>query len=253
MALLAACSSGDKEVASDGNLIDYKIHSVLPHDTESFTQGFVVHEGKLYESTGEEGHSWLGLLNIKTGKPERKVDLDETYFGEGITILNSKVYQLTWKNKKGFVYSLKDFEKLSEFTYTTEGWGLTHDGNQLIMSDGSSKLHYLDTTTLQVTKSILVTFENRPVKLLNELEYVNGYIFANVWQTNTIVKIDPANGQVVGFLDLSALANEAKIKNPRVDVLNGIAWYEPTKSLLVTGKYWPNIYALKLEDNQDAL
>ncbi|MEQ9376965.1 MAG: glutaminyl-peptide cyclotransferase [Imperialibacter sp.] len=246
--LAAACTSTDKKEEATSDIIDFKIHSQLPHDTGSFTEGFVVHNGKLYESTGEEGHSWFGVLNIKTGKPEKKVDLAEEYFGEGITILNNKVYQLTWKNKQGFVYDLNTFEKVNEFTYETEGWGLTHDGKDLIMSDGKSSLFYLDSASLKVIKTLPVTYQGQPVTMINELEYVNGYIFANIWQTNSIVKIDPADGEVIGVLDLSALAEQARIKNPEVDVLNGIAWYEGTKSLLVTGKYWPTIYALKLEE-----
>jgi glutaminyl-peptide cyclotransferase len=246
--LAAACTSTEKKEEATSDRIGFKIHSQLPHDTGSFTEGFVVHNGKLYESTGEEGHSWFGVLNIKTGKPEKKVDLAEEYFGEGITILNNKVYQLTWKNQQGFVYDLNTFEKVGEFTYETEGWGLTHDGKNLIMSDGKSSLFYLDTTSLKVTKTLPVTYQGQPVTMINELEYVNGYIFANIWQTNSIVKIDPADGKVAGVLDLSALAEQAKLKNPQLDVLNGIAWYEGTKSLLVTGKYWPTIYALKLEE-----
>ncbi len=220
----------------------------MPHDTASFTEGLLVHNGKLYESTGEKGRSWFGRINIKTGKPEQRVDLDEKYFGEGITILNNKVYQLTYKSKIGFVYSLDRLEKIREFSYETEGWGLTNDGNSLIMSDGSSRLYYLDTTSLQVTKTLEVTYNSSPVKMLNELEYIDGNIFANVWQTNTIVKIEPGSGKVTGLLDLSLLAREAERKNPQADVLNGIAWYEPTKSMLVTGKYWPEIYALKLSE-----
>lgn len=248
---LASCTSDNKESSTQTqHNISYKVHSILPHDTESFTQGFVVHNGKLYESTGEEGHSWFGLLNIKTGRPEKKVNLPDEYFGEGITILNNKVYQLTWKNKTGFVYSLSTFEKLREFSYDTEGWGLTHDGTHLIMSDGSNRLFYLDSATLEVAKTLKITYDNEPVNQLNELEFVNGFIYANIWQTNTIVKIDPTSSQVVGLLDLSALAEQARINNPRVDVLNGIAWYEGTRSLLVTGKYWPNIYALKLDEPQ---
>lgn len=246
---IAACSSGDSEKAVENRLIAYKVRSTFPHDQASFTQGFVVYQGKLYESTGENGQSWFGVLNIKTGKPERSVALDSEYFGEGITILNNKVYQLTWKSKKGFIYAVDDFEKLGEFTYSTQGWGLTNDGTHLIMSDGTDKIYYLDTTSFAVTKTISVTFDAKPVNMLNELEYVNGSIYVNIWQTNTIAKIDPGTGEIRGFLDLTALEAQAKIKNPNLDVLNGIAWYEPTQSLLVTGKYWPYIYALKLEEN----
>ncbi len=246
----AACSSDDRDKAAENRLIAFKVHSTFPHDEASFTQGFVVHQGKLFESTGENGHSWFGVLNIKTGKPEKSVALDSEYFGEGITILNDKVYQLTWKSQKGFIYAINDFEKLGEFTYSTQGWGLTNDGTHLIMSDGTDKIYYLDTTSFAVTKTIRVTFDSKPVNMLNELEYVNGSIYANIWQTNTIAKIDPGTGEMSGFMDLTALEAQAKIKNPDIDVLNGIAWYEPTKSLLVTGKYWPYIYALKLETGQ---
>ncbi len=246
--LLVGCTTKPQEETTSSDRLNFKVHSVFPHDTGSFTEGFVVHNGKLYESTGEEGHSWFGLLNIKTGKPEKKVDLAAVYFGEGITILNGKVYQLTWKNQQGFIYDLNTFEKVGDFSYKTEGWGLTHNGKDLIMSDGKSSLFYLDSATLEVTRTLPVTYQGQPVNMINELEYVNGFIFANIWQTNSIVKIDAKDGKVVGLLDLTSLAEQAKIENPNVDVLNGIAWYEGTKSLLVTGKYWPAIYALKLEE-----
>lgn len=242
-----ACTSEKEHSEDEPEKIDYKVHSILPHDTASFTEGLLVHDGKLYESTGEYGKSWLGRINIKTGRPEKKVQLDEEFFGEGITILNNKIYQLTYKSGKGFVYDLHSLEKIDEFSYEGEGWGLTHDGRQLIMSNGSSRLYYLDTASLKITKTLEVTFQAKPLKQLNELEYVNGFIFANVWQTNTIVKIDQESGKVTGALNLAQLAQRAQQLNPQVDVLNGIAWYEPTKSLLVTGKYWPEIYALKLE------
>lgn len=236
---------GDKENKGTSPQITYQLKTTWPHDTEAFTQGLLIHEGKLFESTGQNA-SWIGLVNINTGKPDKKVILDNKYFGEGITILNNKIYQLTWRNKTGFVYDARSFEKLKEFTYEGEGWGITHDGKNLIMSDGSSRLFFMDTTSLSRIRSIDVTDQNGPVKKLNELEYVDGFVFANVWETNRIVKIDPATGQVVGALDLTLLAENARLRNPKADVLNGIAYHAGTKLLVVTGKNWPSYYVLQL-------
>jgi glutamine cyclotransferase len=248
-AWITSCSPVKEQKATVDTLqINYVIRSVWPHDTEAFTQGLLIHNGELYESTGQNGTSWIGIVNINSGIADKKVILDNRYFGEGISILNNKIYQLTYTTKVGFVYSLKDFKKLREWTYDSEGWGLTHDNNNLIMSDGSNKLHYLDTTTLKIVKSVVVTDEQGPVDNLNELEYIEGFIFANVWQTNKIVKIDPATGKVVGRIDLTALANDARKASPKVDVLNGIAWHPDTRSFLVTGKHWPHVYILKIDE-----
>jgi len=184
---------------------------------------------------------------VSTGKLDKKVILDQRYFGEGIDILNNKVYQLTYQEHTGFVYNLKDFKKIKEWTYKSEGWGLTNDGTNIIMSDGTNQLHFLDTASLEIKKSVSVTDEQGPVKNLNELEFIDGYVYANVWQTNLIVKINPATGKVVGRLDLTQLYNDARNANPRMDVLNGIAWHPGTQSLLVTGKHWPHIYILKID------
>jgi len=237
-----------KETISNPELIDYSLVNSFPHDKNAFIQGFVIHKGQLYESTGQDS-SWIGIVDIKTGIANKKILLDKEYFGEGITILNNKIYQLTWENKKGFVYDLNSFEKLSEFSYNTQGWGLTHDQSNLIMSDGSSKLYLLDTLTLKPTKTLDVTYDGKPVNGLNELEFINGYIYANIWQTNLIAKIDSKTGETRGFLDLTKLVQQAKLINPAADVLNGLAWHEGTKSLLVTGKYWPFIYVLKLKES----
>jgi len=244
---LISCNPTKKDEIKNPNLIDYTLQRSFPHDKNTFIQGLVIHNGQLYESTGQE-NSWIGIVDIATGIPDKKVVLDKQYFGEGITILNNKIYQLTWEHRKGFVYDLTTFEKIKEFEYASEGWGITHDNSQLIMSDGTSKLYFLDTVNLTVTKTMEVVYENKPLNALNELEYVNGYIYANVWQTNYIAKISPSTGEAVGFLDLSPLAKQAELLNSRSDVLNGIAWHEGTKSLLVTGKYWPFIYVLKLKE-----
>ncbi|MEZ4972210.1 MAG: glutaminyl-peptide cyclotransferase [Cyclobacteriaceae bacterium] len=245
--LLIRCGS-DKTGSDIKNpkLIDYKVVNSFPHDRESFIQGFVVHRGVLYESTGQD-NSWVGIVDIKTGKADKKVTLDKQYFGEGITILNNKVYQLTWENKKGFVYDLESFEQIGDFTYNSEGWGITHNNQNLVMSDGTSTLHFLDTVTLKIVKNIEVTYEGKPVNALNELEFIDGFIFANVWRTSLIAKIDINTGNIVGFLDLNPLVKQAIQLNPNADVLNGIAWHEGTESMLVTGKLWPYIYVLKLQ------
>jgi len=235
----------DSPLKRDPLLLNYKVKTEWAHSTDAFIQGLVIHEGKLFESTGQK-QSWLGIVDIKTGTPDKKVVLDDVYFGEGITILNNKIYQLTWQSKVGFVYDLKSFKKLKEFTYNSEGWGITHDSVNLIMSDGTDKLTFLDTVTLKPVRTLAVTDEQGRVKMLNELEYVEGYIMANIWNTNMIVKINPADGKVVGRLDLSDLNRDAKMRNPNADVLNGIAYHPTTKLLLVTGKLWPRIYVLQL-------
>jgi glutamine cyclotransferase len=249
--IVSACSS-DKEKKESSTVaqtprIAYKVQRSFPHDTKSFTQGFTIHNGKLYESTGQN-NSWIGIVNISTGEADKKVTLPNQYFGEGITILNNKIYQLTWQSKIGFVYNLNTFEKIKDFSYSTEGWGITHNNEHLIMSDGSDKLYFLDTVNLSVVKSLPVTYEGKVLNQLNELEYIDGFVFANVWQSNSIVKIDLSNGKVVGVMDLSDLVSQARMVNPSMDVLNGIAWHAGTKSLLVTGKYWPFIYSLKFNE-----
>lgn len=243
----SACTPKKEQKVSNVPVIGFTVQRTLPHDTKSFTQGLAIHEGQLYESTGQQD-SWIGVVDVKTGVADRKVVLDKKYFGEGVVILNDKVYQLTWQNKVGFVYSVITFEKLREFTVAGEGWGLTTDGSQLIMSDGTEKLTFLDTATLNVTRSITVTQDGNPVVALNELEYADGFVYANIWTTNVIVRIDPKSGEVKGIMDLSALAQQAQVTNPQAEVLNGIAWHPKTRTMLVTGKFWPFIFILKLKD-----
>jgi glutamine cyclotransferase len=247
--LLTGCGKEKekKPVAEKDTLqMAYTIRTEWVHDKNAFTQGLEIHDGKLYESTGQN-QSWIGIVDINTGKPDKKVILDDAYFGEGITIINNKIYQLTWQNKVGFIYDLKTFKKIGEFTYPTEGWGITHDSTHLIMSDGSEKLTFLDTVSLKPVRTVTVRDEHGPVKKLNELEYVNGFVFANIWETSTIVKIDPQTGKVVGRLDLSALTRDAKMRNPHSDVLNGIAYHPGTHLFLITGKLWPMIYVLQIK------
>jgi len=231
---------------STTELIPYTVVKVFPHDKSAFTQGLVIEYGRLFESTGQEGSSWIAEVDIASGKQDKKVILDDSYFGEGITVLGNKIYQLTWKSKTGFVYDVNSFQKQTEFTYNHEGWGITHDNKNLIVSDGTNKIHFLDTATLQEIRVIEVKENSQPVDKLNELEYIEGYLFANRWMTNELVKVDLASGEVVGRLDLSQLALEANQSNPSADVLNGIAYEKKSGLVLVTGKWWPYLFALRL-------
>ena len=227
--------------------IGYSVVSTLPHNTDAYTQGLIIHNNKVLESTGQKGHSWIAEVNPGSGNHDKKVTLDSRYFGEGITVLNNKIYQLTWEEKVGFIYDADTYKKLGEFQYNTPGWGITHDNKNLIMSDGTDKLYFLDTTNLNVIRTLTVTDPSGVrVKNLNELEYIDGYIFSNIYETALILKIDPKSGKVVGRLDLSTLANEIKRMYPNADVLNGIAYDKNSRALLVTGKLWPKSYLIRL-------
>ncbi len=252
--LLAGCGKSKETVdqsTNDTTLISYTVISVLPHNSEAFTQGLVVHNNQIIESTGQNGTSWVGIVNPASGEHEKKIILDKQYFGEGVTVLNNKLYYLTWKHRIGFIYDVRTFAKIGEFEYDKpihQGWGLTHNNENLILSDGTDKIHFLDTTTLKVQRTITVTDGNMKIKELNELEFVNGYIYANVWQTNWIVKIDPATGKVAGKVDLSPLGNEIRAVDPNADVLNGIAYDKNSRAFLLTGKLWPKSYLVRLKE-----
>ena len=251
VSVLIFSSCGDKQNSEaatvDSLSLGYSVLSTLPHNSEAYTQGLTIYNNKVLESTGQKGHSWIAEVNPGSGQHEKKITLDSRYFGEGITVMNGKIYQLTWEDKIGFIYDADTYKKLGEFKYNTSGWGITHDNKNLIMSDGTEKLYFLDTTNLQVIRTISVTDPGGRVKNINELEYVDGYIFANVYETAIILKIDPANGKVVGRLDLSALAGEIKRMYPNTDVLNGIAYDQNSKALLVTGKLWPKSFLIRLQ------
>ncbi|HVG40444.1 MAG TPA: glutaminyl-peptide cyclotransferase [Chitinophagaceae bacterium] len=226
-------------------LINYTVAAVYPHDTSSFTQGLAFNNGQLFEGTGNYGHSKLYQLDLKTGNHLQQLTLDPKFFGEGITILNDTIYQLTWKEKLVLVYSAKDFKKIKEFPLNTEGWGITNDGKNLIVSDGSSNLYFYDPATFTLLRTQGVTENGAPSVNLNELEYINGFVYANQWQYNYIVKIDPNSGQISGKLDLTELANRVKAKDPNADFLNGIAYDAATKKVYITGKLWPDLYELQ--------
>jgi len=226
----------------------YTVIKAFPHDVSAFTEGLLIHQGRLFESTGQN-NSWIAEVDLISGTQTKMVVLDNKYFGEGITILNNKVYQLTWQTHIGFIYDFKTFKKIGEFPNEREGWGLTNDDKQLIMSDGSNKLYFLDTLTLKVTRSVIVKENNVAQDKLNELEYINGYVYANQWQTNYILKINPATGEVVDRMDMAALTQQARGMNSQAEVLNGIAYEKKSKLFLITGKNWPVLFALKLKSD----
>lgn len=223
----------------------WSLVNAYPHDEAAFTQGLSFLDGALYETTGQKGQSELREVNLADGTVKRSVKLDGTIFGEGSTPWKDKIISISWRNGIGFVWSRKDFSLVRSFSYPGEGWGLTQDGKRLIMSDGSATLRFLDPETFAQTGSLKVTFEGKPVTLLNELEYVNGEILANVWFTSRIARIDPASGAVKDWIDLSSLAKKNLEADPDA-VLNGIAWDEKKKRLFVTGKYWANLYEIRL-------
>ena len=223
----------------------YQVINAYPHDPNAFTQGLVYEDGIFYEGTGLYGQSSLRQVDVTSGEVQQMISLDDQYFGEGITVWEDRIIQLTWQENTGFVYDKTSFDRLQEFNYPTEGWGITHDDQILIMSDGTATLYFWDPGTLAEIGHVDVFDENGPVVRLNELEYVEGEVWANVWQTNLIARIDPATGQVVGWIDLTGLLDTAVVTQP-VDVLNGIAYDAATGRIFVTGKLWPQVYEIEL-------
>ncbi len=232
-------------------MIDYTVKEKYPHDITLFTEGFLFHNKQLFESTGSpqnlpQTRSLFGPLDLKTGKLDIKGELDRnTYFGEGIVFINNYMYQLTYTNQVGFIYDAKTFERRGQFNYANrEGWGLTTDGKSIIMSDGTNMISYLDPGNFSVTKTISVTENGFALDYINELEYIKGFIYANVWMTNFVVKIDPSTGEVVGKLDLVDLYNECRKDTQTLSETNGIAYDSISDKILVTGKLWPRIYEI---------
>jgi len=231
-------------------MISYNLIATHPHDTAAFTEGLVFHDNKLFESTGDVDYlpqtkSTFGIVDLKTGKLDVKAELDrKTYFGEGIVVLNNKIYQVTLQEHTGFVYDAKTYKKIGQFNYQNEGWGLTTDGKSLILSDGTYNLTYLNPEDFKVEKTLAVTEQGYGLDHLNELEFIKGFIYANVWMTNFIVKIDPENGEVVGKIDLDDLNVKSRDLYPRSMEMNGIAYDPVSDKILVTGKLWPSIYEI---------
>lgn len=227
----------------------YKIEKVFPHDTEAYTQGLLYRDGYLYESTGQYGESSIRKIDLTSGKALAVLNIDSRLFGEGITIFRDRIIQLTWRSGKGFIYDLATFSLKSTFTYRTEGWGITTAGDRLIMSDGSNRLYHLAPSTFNLLKETEVCDHNGEVTQLNELEYIDGMVWANVWLTDRIVVIDPETGAVQADLDLSELltAAERKAIRDQDDVLNGIAWNPQTNTIYVTGKRWPKLFEITIQ------
>jgi glutaminyl-peptide cyclotransferase len=227
-------------------LYTYRVVNTYPHDPNAFTQGLIYTDAVFYEGTGRNGQSTVRRVDPETGKVEQSHPLDTQYFGEGITLFGDKIYQLTWQSGVGFIYDKATLKPVGTFPYSTEGWGITHDGQRLIVSDGTANLQFWDPETLQQTGGVVVTLFGLPVSQLNELEYIDGQVFANIWQTNTILRINPADGQVTGVIDLTGLLDYATPAATPPDVLNGIAYDPATGRLFVTGKLWPAIFEIQL-------
>lgn len=262
ISLIASCNSGTQS-SDEGNSgngipapqpVTFSIDAVLPHDSSAFTQGLQFYNGKLYEGTGEYEESTLRIVDPKTGKVEKKYLIPDTsIFGEGITIFKNKIYQLTWTSKKIFVYNINDItHPIQTISWPNEGWGITNDGNSLIISDGSDKIYYVlpdeSKNTMKQLKIITIADNTGTLDSINELEFIDGYIYANRWQTNDILKIDTANGHVVGKMDLTGLLEQydAKEITANTNVLNGIAYDSTTKKLYITGKRWPKMFEIHL-------
>lgn len=224
----------------------YEVVHAYPHDTDAFTEGLVFINNRLFESTGLNGQSTIREVDLPTGKVLRASPLPQEYFGEGLAVLGPKAYQLTWQTHKGFVYDLDTFKVEKDFTYTGEGWGFTTDGKSLIMSDGTSQLRWLDPTTFAVQRTITVTLQGKPVDQVNELEYIKGEIYANVWKTNNVLRIDPQNGNVTGVIDFSGLL-PLEDRHYNTDVLNGIAYDATSDRLFITGKNWDKLFEVRLK------
>ncbi len=251
-----ACRDGNTGAASesDGSVsgppraptYTYEIVNVYPHDPTAFTQGLQWHENRLFESTGEVGSSGLREVDLASGRVLRQQALEVPHFGEGMIILGDKLYQLTWQSGKAFTYDWKTFTRNGSFSYDGEGWGLTTDGTALIMSNGSSSLVWRDPKTFAVLKTLAVTDRGTPVAALNELEWVKGEIWANVWQSDSIARIDPNTGTVLGWIDLSNILPKID-RTGHEDVLNGIAYDAAKDRIFVTGKLWPKLYEIRLK------
>lgn len=258
--LLFSCENSESEQKQESGqqkqkieTIPYQVLSNSPHDVNSFTEGLEFYKGNLFESSAFVSEhpnttSSIGIVNVKTGNVDKKIVLDgKRYFSEGITILNGKIYHVTFKNQKGFVYDANTYKLIKEFSYKNiEGWGLTNDGKNIIMSDGTHMLTYFDPNTLEVVKQLSVNENGTPIKYLNELEFINGYIYANIYTLDQVAKIDTATGNIVGTIDLSNLKKDATAKFSGSLETNGIAYNQADTTITVTGKLWPVYYRIKI-------
>lgn len=241
--LVVIVNLGQKPIDSASpTLYTYQIIKTHPHNSTAFTEGLVFNNGVLYESTGEYGYSSLRQVNLENGVVEQEVLLPNKYFGEGLTVVNDSLVQLTWREKIGFIYDKETFSLLGNFSYSSEGWGLTFNGSDLIMSDGTSKLTFINPVTFQQIGQVSVHDENTPVTNINELEFINGDVYANIWMQQKIAIINPQTGTVKGWIDLTGIYQTNNLD----DVLNGIAFDSQTNRLLITGKDWPNLYEITI-------
>jgi glutamine cyclotransferase len=254
MYLLIACSAGQENSIAERTKtttgvrsFTYEVINTYPHDPGAYTQGLVFRDDVLYESTGLNGQSSIRKVELQTGKVIKKVDVAPQFFGEGLALLKGRAYQLTWQTQKGFIYDTEEFRLLDTFSYTGEGWGLTHDGRSLIMSDGTPRIRFLNPDDFTVSRVINVSDGQLPIHQINELEYIKGEIYANIYQTNRIARIDPQSGKVTAWIDLFGLLSQEDRRQRYVDVLNGIAYDEARDRIFVTGKYWPKLFEIKLK------
>ena len=248
LAVLACAGCASPAARSAGTPVyGYHVVRIFPHDVNAFTEGLFYEDGVLWESTGMPGHSFVRREELETGRVLAQHDLPRRDFGEGIVRWSERLYQLTWQQHFGYVYDAPSLQVRSTFPYRGEGWAFTKDDAHLYMSDGTADLRVLDPVTLQQQRTIHVTDQGRPIDNLNELEWVKGEIYANVWQTDEIVRIDPATGDVVGWIDLRGLLSAADVTPGRTDVLNGIAYDAAQDRLFVTGKCWPKLFQITLE------
>ena len=242
-AILICCGPASPQKVAD---YGYEIVHTYPHDTSAFTEGLFYLDGFLYESTGIEGQSSIRKVRLETGEVVQRFDIPPQYFGEGMVNWKDRLIQLTYTTQVGFVYDLAGFRLERQFEYSGEGWALTQDGKRIIMSDGTPEIRFWDPDTLRETGRITVMYQGQPLKNVNELEWVNGEIYANVWKTKLIVRINPSSGQVAGVIDLNGLLSRADITPGHTDVMNGIAYDAQGGRLFVTGKYWPKIFEIRL-------
>lgn len=260
--LFISCGTDERKEIPDVKMVEaekpavpvlvYSVVSTLPHDTTAFTEGLLFHDNKLFESTGSPSSSpnlksVFGIVDLKTGKLDVKVEIDKnTYFGEGIVFFGNKIYQLTYENQTGFIYDEKTYKKIGQFNYSNkEGWGLTNDGTHIIMSDGTNKLTYFDPKEMNPIKVLSVNENGYATDALNELEYINGFIYANIWMTGYVVKIDPKTGKVIAKINFTPMWYEIKEQYPYCLEMNGIAYDSITDKIYVTGKLWPKMYEVK--------
>lgn len=246
MLVLVSCRPpAGPALSSSVPIYSYEVVASYPHDRDAFTQGLQYHDGYLYESTGLHGRSSLRQVELDTGRVLRRVDLPDRYFGEGVAIVGDRLYQLTWRSGTGFIFELESFRRIGRFSYEGEGWGLAYDGAHLIMSDGSSHLRFLDPDGFKVVRTLEVTADGEPVDRLNELAWVQGEIWANIFETDRLARIDPATGAVLAWTDLSGILPPHEADGP-VSVLNGIAYDEEADRLFVTGKLWPRLFNIRV-------